>query len=452
MTEILRQKLNDSAVARWSVLAIVSLTMMCGYFLTDAMSPLMTMLEEEMSWTSKEFGIFNWAYCWFNVFLFMLIFGGLILDKMGVRFTGTMACILMVIGCGLKYYAVEYISPLPEAGTILGIRTQVMVACLGYAIFAVGTEICGITVTKVIAKWFAGKEMALAMGSQVAVARLGTALAMIVSPILVKHFSMSTPMFVSLILLCVGLLFYLVFCVMDRKLDAQTQSEGIPADEESFRISDLKIILTNKGFWILALLCLMFYSAVFPFLKYATSLMENKYGMGALAGTLVALVPFGNLIMTPLFGGIYDKKGKGATIMIIGSVLLIAVHLLFAMPLLNHAWFAAFIMVLLGVAFSLVPSAMWPSVPKIIPHKQLGSAYALIFWIQNIGLGFVPLLIGWFLDKYCIISEAGAAVTRYNYTPAMFIFAAFGVVALLLAIMLKREDKKKNYHLEELAQ
>lgn len=452
MTEILRQKLNDSAVARWSVLAIVSLTMMCGYFLTDAMSPLMTMLEEEMSWTSKEFGIFNWAYCWFNVFLFMLIFGGLILDKMGVRFTGTMACILMVIGCGLKYYAVEYISPLPEAGTILGIRTQVMVACLGYAIFAVGTETCGITVTKVIAKWFAGKEMALAMGSQVAVARLGTGLAMIVSPILVKHFSMSTPMFVSLILLCVGLLFYLVFCVMDRKLDAQTQSEGIPADEESFRISDLKIILTNKGFWILALLCLMFYSAVFPFLKYATSLMENKYGMGALAGTLVALVPFGNLIMTPLFGGIYDKKGKGATIMIIGSVLLIAVHLLFAMPLLNHAWFAAFIMILLGVAFSLVPSAMWPSVPKIIPHKQLGSAYALIFWIQNIGLGFVPLLIGWFLDKYCIISEAGAAVTRYNYTPAMFIFAAFGVVALLLAIMLKREDKKKNYHLEELAQ
>ncbi|MBQ7945264.1 MAG: MFS transporter [Bacteroidales bacterium] len=452
MTEILRQKLNDSAVARWSVLAIVSLTMMCGYFLTDAMSPLMTMLEEEMSWTSKEFGIFNWAYCWFNVFLFMLIFGGLILDKMGVRFTGTMACILMVIGCGLKYYAVEYISPLPEAGTILGIRTQVMVACLGYAIFAVGTETCGITVTKVIAKWFAGKEMALAMGSQVAVARLGTALAMIVSPILVKHFSMSTPMFVSLILLCVGLLFYLVFCVMDRKLDAQTQSEGIPADEESFRISDLKIILTNKGFWILALLCLMFYSAVFPFLKYATSLMENKYGMGALAGTLVALVPFGNLIMTPLFGGIYDKKGRGATIMIIGSVLLIAVHLLFAMPLLNYAWFAAFIMILLGVAFSLVPSAMWPSVPKIIPHKQLGSAYALIFWIQNIGLGFVPLLIGWFLDKYCIISEAGAAVTRYNYTPAMFIFAAFGVVALLLAIMLKREDKKKNYHLEELAQ
>lgn len=451
MTELLKQKLNDSAVARWSVLAIVSLTMMCGYFLTDAMSPLMTMLEEEMAWTSKEFGIFNWAYCWFNVFLFMLIFGGLILDKMGVRFTGTMACILMVIGCGLKYYAVEFISPLPEAGTILGIRTQVMVACLGYAIFAVGTETCGITVTKVIAKWFAGKEMALAMGSQVAVARLGTALAMIVSPVLVKHFSMSTPMFVSLILLCIGLLFYLVFCVMDRKLDAQTQSEGIPADEDSFRISDLKLILTNKGFWLLALLCLMFYSAVFPFLKYATSLMENKYGMGALAGTLVALVPFGNLIMTPLFGGIYDKKGKGATIMIIGSVLLIMVHLLFAMPLLNHAWFAAIIMILLGVAFSLVPSAMWPSVPKIIPHKQLGSAYALIFWIQNIGLGFVPLLIGWFLDKYCIISQAEAAVTRYNYTPAMLIFATFGILALILAIMLKREDKKKNYHLEELA-
>ncbi len=452
MTELLKAKLNDSPAVRWGVLTVISLTMMCGYFLTDAMSPLMTMLEEEMSWTSQEFGIFNWAYCWFNVFLFMLIFGGMILDKMGVRFTGTMACLLMVIGCSIKYYAVEFISPLPEAGYILGIRTQVMTASLGYAIFAVGTETCGITVTKVIAKWFAGKEMALAMGTQVAVARLGTALAMIVSPILVKHFSMSTPLFVALIMLCIGLLFFLVFCVMDRKLDAQTQAEHPASSEDVFRVSDLKLILCNKGFWLIALLCLMFYSAVFPFLKYATSLMENKYGMSIdWAGWLVAAVPLGNLIMTPLFGGIYDKKGKGATIMVIGSVLLILVHLLFAMPLLNHPGFAFFIMILLGVAFSLVPSAMWPSVPKIIPHKQLGSAYALIFWIQNIGLGFVPLLIGWVLNRFCIVSEAGAAVTRYNYTPVMLIFACFGVVALCLALMLKREDKKKNYHLEELA-
>jgi MFS family permease len=197
----------------------------------------------------------------------------------------------------------------------------------------------------------------------------------------------------------------------------------------------------------------MFYSAVFPFMKYAASLMENKYGVSTtLAGLIPSLIPFGNLIMTPLFGGIYDKKGKGATIMIIGSLLLILVHVLFALPLLNYWWFAAFIMVILGIAFSLVPSAMWPSVPKIIPQKLVGSAYALIFWVQNIGLGFVPLLIGGILDKYCKVGTRlveGAEVTQYNYTLPMVIFALFGVVALLLAMRLKAVDKKEGYGLEE---
>ncbi|MBQ1178267.1 MAG: MFS transporter, partial [Bacteroidaceae bacterium] len=200
MTKQLQQTLRDSNAARWAALVIVSFTMMWGYFLTDAMSPLMTMLEIEMDWSSSDFGIFNWAYCWFNVFLFMLIFGGMILDKLGVRITGIASCALMVVGAFIKYYAVEYISPTPEAGYIFGIRTQVMIASLGYAIFAVGTENCGITVTKVIAKWFKGKEMALAMGVQVAVARLGTALAMIVSPLIVKRFTMSTPLLFALVL------------------------------------------------------------------------------------------------------------------------------------------------------------------------------------------------------------------------------------------------------------
>ena len=194
-TQLIQKKLNDSKMMRWSVLFIVSFTVMWGYFLTDAMSPLMTMLEEEMQWTSSDFGIFNWAYCWFNVFLFVLIFGGIILDKMGVRFTGVTTCALMIIGAGIKYYAVTHISPLPEAGTIFGLRTQVFVASLGYAIFAMGTEICGITVTKVIAKWFKGKEIALAMGMQVAVARLGTALALVVSPIIVNSSACRLPFF-----------------------------------------------------------------------------------------------------------------------------------------------------------------------------------------------------------------------------------------------------------------
>lgn len=367
MSKIIIKKISESKSSRWIVLIIVSFTMMWGYFLTDALSPLMTMLEKQMGWTSIEFGQFNWAYCWFNVFLFMLIFGGIILDKLGVRFTGIATGILMIIGALIKYYAVTYISPGPEAGTVFGIRTQVFVACLGYAIFAVGTENCGITVTKVITKWFKGKELALAMGVQVAVARLGTAAALVFSPMLVKRFSLSTPLLISAILLCIGLLAYLVYCYMDKQYDIEVAQDRTEPDDV-FRVKDLKLIVTNRGFWLIALLCLMFYSAVFPFMKYAASLMENKYGVStSLAGIIPSLIPFGNLIMTPLFGSIYDKKGKGATIMIIGSLLLILVHVLFALPILNYWWFATFIMILLGVVFSLVPSAMWPSVPKIIP-------------------------------------------------------------------------------------
>ena len=443
---------SESKAARWAALVIVSFTMMWGYFLTDALSPLMTMLEEQMGWTSLEFGQFNWAYCWFNVFLFMLIFGGIVLDKMGVRFTGIVTCVLMLTGALIKYYAVNYISPAPEAGSIFGMRTQVFVACFGYAIFAVGTENCGITVSKVITKWFAGKELALAMGVQVAVARLGTAAALVFSPMIVKHFSLSAPLLFSAVLLCIGLLAYLVFCQMDKRFDAEVAQQQGESDD-IFKVKDLKLIVTNKGFWLLALLCLMFYSAVFPFMKYAASLMENKYGVSTtLAGIIPSLIPFGNLIMTPLFGSIYDKKGRGATIMIIGSLLLILVHVLFALPLMNYWWFAAFIMIVLGVAFSLVPSAMWPSVPKIIPQKLLGSAYALIFWVQNIGLGFVPLFIGFVLDKYCragVRIVNGTEVTQYNYTLPMAIFALFGIVALLLALMLKREDARKGYGLEK---
>ena len=452
MSQTAIKKISESKGARWAALIIVSFTMMWGYFLTDALSPLMTMLEEQMGWTSLEFGQFNWAYCWFNVFLFMLIFGGIILDKMGVRFTGIVTCILMLAGALIKYYAVTQISSGPEAGTVFGMRTQVFVACLGYAIFAVGTENCGITVSKVITKWFAGKELALAMGVQVAVARLGTAAALVFCPMIAKHFSVSAPLLLSAILLCIGFLAYLVFCHMDKKFDsevAQAQTEP----DDVFKVKDLKLIITNRGFWLIALLCLMFYSAVFPFMKYAASLMENKSGVNTtLAGLIPSLIPFGNLIMTPLFGGIYDKKGKGATIMIIGSLLLILVHVLFALPLLNYWWFAAFIMIILGVAFSLVPSAMWPSVPKIIPQKLVGSAYALIFWVQNIGLGFVPLLIGSILNKYCKVGTRlveGAEVTLYSYTLPMIIFALFGIVALLLAMRLKAVDKKAGYGLEE---
>lgn len=444
MTKTLHKKLNDSLLARWSVLIVVSFTMFCGYFIIDVMAPLMDLLQAEFSWTPTEYGIFNMAYGWLNVFLFMLIFSGIILDKLGVRITGLGSCLLMIIGCALKYYAVSR----SFEGEILGLRTQVFLASIGFAIFALGLESASITVTKVIVRWFKGHEVALAMGIQVALARLGTALAMSTAIPMAKHFqSLSAPILLGLVALCIGLISYLVFCVMDRKLDnsvVNTEEEN----KEAFRMKDIRFIITNKGFWLIALLCVLFYSAVFPFLKYATSLMINKYNVAAeLAGNIPALLPFGTILLTPLFGSIYDKRGKGATIMIIGSILLIVVHALFAAPILNVWWFATFLMILLGIAFSLVPSAMWPSVPKIIPENKIGTAYAVIFWVQNIGLSLVPLLIGWVLDKYCTINDNGAI--RYDYTLPMIIFTSFGILAVIIGLLLKKEDKIKKYGLEE---
>ena len=446
MTEKIQRKLSDSKVARWSALAIVAFTMLCGYFLTDVMSPLKPMLEEQLHWSSTDFGFFTSAYGWFNVFFLMLIFGGMILDKMGVRFTGLGSCLLMLGGCALKYAAAAvYIGGGEE---LFGWKAQVIYAAVGYAIFGVGVEIAGITVSKIIVKWFKGKEMALAMGLEMATARIGTMLAMAVTVPYAKYFeSVSAPVLLCLIMLCIGTISYLVYCVMDRKLDASTTVSEADA-EEPFRVSDVFVIIKNKGFWLIALLCVLFYSAVFPFLKYATDLMVNKYHVEQeLAGFIPSLLPLGTLFLTPFFGNLYDRKGKGATIMIIGAVMLIGVHVLFTLPLLNVWWFATLIMIVLGVAFSLVPSAMWPSVPKIIPEKQLGTAYALIFWVQNWGLMGVPALIGWVLDSYCRLDNTNGG-PAYDYTLPMAIFTCFGVVALIVALLLKREDRVKGYGLE----
>jgi len=446
MTKTIYKKLNDNPIARWSVLAIVSITMMCGYFITDVMAPLQSMLEETFDWNGSEYGFFTGAYGYFNVLLLMLIISGIILDKKGMRFAGTLACILMITGCGIKYYAV---SPyFAMEGEFHGMKMQVIVASLGFAIFGVGAETAGITVTKIIARWFKGKEIALAMGLQVATARIGTALALSVSVPIAKHFNhLSTPVLFGLAILCIGLITFLIFCVMDRKLDASIRENEKSATDETFKIEDIGLIIRNKGFWLIACLCVLFYSAVFPFLKFATSLMINKYGVEEdLAGIIPSILPFGTILLTPIFGSIYDKRGKGASIMILGALLLIFVHLMFALPILNYWWFAACVMIVLGIAFSLVPSAMWPSVPKIIPQKQLGSAYAMIFWVQNIGLAGVPLLIGYILSTYC---ETGNPAAPYDYTLPMIIFTCFGVLSLLIAFLLKMEDKKKGYGLEQ---
>lgn len=444
MIEKIHQTLRDSAVARWSALAVVAFTMLCGYFLTDVMAPLKPMLEAELLWSSTDYGLFTSAYGWFNVFLLMLILGGIVLDKMGVRFTGLGACVLMVVGAGVKYYAIS--DMFPAGGEIFGMSSRVVIAGLGYATFGVGVETAGITVSKIIVKWFKGKELALAMGLEMATARLGTTLALTISVPVAEHFhSVSAPILLCFVMLCIGTIAFMVYTVMDRRLEKSIPESDEP--EEGFQLKDIWEIITNKGFWLVALLCVLFYSAVFPFLKYATDLMVNKYSVDPkLAGIIPGLLPIGTIFLTPFFGNLYDRKGKGATIMMIGAIMLICVHGLFALPILNHWLFATVVMITLGIAFSLVPSAMWPSVPKIIPEKQLGTAYALIFWVQNWGLMGVPALIGWILDRYCKLGGEGQPA--YDYTLPMIIFTGFGVLALFVAILLKREDKKKGYGLE----
>ncbi len=451
VTQKIQKKLSDSPAARWTALAIVSFTMMCTYFITDVMASLEVILttpvaEGGLGWTSSDYGFFSGAYGYINVFLLMLFFGGIILDKCGIRFTGTMSCSFMVIGVLLKWYALSHEF---GEGTFMGYHLQAVYAALGFAIFGMGAEITGITVSKVIIKWFTGHEVALAMGLQVATARIGTAVALACSlPMARAAGSVSFPVLVGGACICIGLIAYLVYCVMDKKLDQSAESVA-EEKEEGFQLKDLKLIFTSKGFWLITILCLMFYAGVFPFLKFATKLMIAKYHVEPeIAGLIPAMLPFGTILLTPVFGSLYDRIGKGATLMVIGSVMLTVVHVLFALPLLNVWWFAVIIMVILGIAFSLVPSAMWPSVPKIIPMKQLGSAYAIIFYIQNIGLSMVPLLIGWVIDRYSTIRTPDGTVS-YDYTLPMCIFALFGFVAILIAWGLKREDRVKGYGLEQ---
>lgn len=447
MTEKIVKKLNDSTAMRWTALCMVAFVMLCGYVLSDVMDPLKPLLEKELLWTSSEYGIFTSAYGWFNVFLLMLIFGGMILDRMGVRFTGMASSIVMVVGCAIKYAAIAgYIGNMTD--TILGIHSMVFYASIGFAIFGVGVETAGITVSKIIVKWFKGKEMALAMGMEMATARIGTMLAMLITvPIANAFHSVAAPILLCLILLCIGFISMFIYTFMDRKLDSQLANEE--EAEEPFKVSDIIPIIKNKGFWLIAILCVLFYSAVFPFLKYAADLMVQKYHVSTTwAGSIPSLLPLGTLFLTPLFGYVYDRIGKGASIMILGSLMLIGVHLVFALPFLDNWVIAVVLTVILGIAFSLVPSAMWPSVPKIIPEKQLGTAYSLIFWVQNWGLMGVPLLIGVVLDKFCKHVGPGNVVT-YDYTLPMVIFTGFGVLALIFALMLKAEDKKKHYGLEE---
>ena len=452
MRDQIKETIATRAWARWTVLAIVSFTMMAGYVVAKEMSPLQFMLEKAtddggMGWTSGEFGIFAGSRGFFNVFLLMLFVGGIILDKMGVRFTGILSCVLMLAGSSAVYGAITYTSPdpmwsVPVLGTV---KRQVVLAALGFAFFGIGYEMCGITVSKAIVRWFSGKEMALAMGLQVAMARLGTALALGFSPIIALNWGLPRPILIGVFCVGVGLIAYLYYCTMDRRLDKDkgVETQNLASqDDEKFHFSDMKLTVKNPGFWLITLLCLFYYSALYPFLDFATKLMISKYGVDShLAGLIPAILPFTSIVLTPLFGGWCDKKGRGATMMVIGSVMLTLVLIVFAMPL-KSSWIAVTLMCILGIAFSLLPAALWPAVPKIVPMKQLGTSYSIIYYIQNIGLMLIPVLIGKVLERNTVGDQV-------DYTYSLIIFAIIGLGAIVTASLLLWMDRKRHYGLED---
>ena len=441
-----KEKINNSPFARWTVLIIVATAMMMGYFVNDVMSPLETLLElpkEQggLGWTPSDYGFFSGAGSFINVFLLMLFFSGLILDKMGIRFTGTLACSLMALGTLIKYYAVtaEFGNE-PIAFLDYQLPASAVWASLGFAIFGVGYEMTGISVSKAMVRWFTGHELALAMGIQLAMARLGTAAALSISAPIARHYTLSMPLLISLAFLIIGLLAFLVFCVMDRKLDDSGQTTEDSADntqyEEQFHFSDILVTLRNPGFWLITLFCVLFYSAVSPFLKFSTKLMVMKYGVDPdIAGFFSSIAPFGTILMTPLFGLIYDRYGKGVTLVITGALMLTAVHFGFSLPI-HSSTIAIALMVTLSIGYSLAPAALWPCIPKIIPLKCLGTAYSMIFFIQNFGRAVIPMCVG------------RANETDPTYTTSMLIFGFTALGAAVTAIAMLVIDKKKNYGLQ----
>ena len=531
----IQKTLRDSAGMRWTALLLLALAMFCSYIFMDILSPIKDLMQETRGWDSTAFGTMQGSEVFLNVFAFFLIFAGIILDKMGVRFTMILSAAVMLIGAVIKWYAVSenffgsgletwfnnnlnYIPVFEELGVspfYEGMPASAKFAACGFMIFGCGVEMAGITVSRGIVKWFKGREMALAMGSEMALARLGVATCMIFSPFFARlggYVSVSRSVAFGVVLLCIALIMSLVYFVMDRKLDAQT-GEAEEKDDP-FKISDLGQILTSSGFWLVALLCVLYYSAIFPFQKYAVNMLQCnltlvapdadsfwasesvtivqyiimlfvaatgfasnfqkkasiKYGllgisilalivycyMGFMrqsAESIFAVFPLLAVLITPILGSYVDHKGKAASMLVLGSLLLIACHLTFAfvLPLFKGSAIGgiviAYITILvLGSSFSLVPASLWPSVPKLVDAKVIGSAYALIFWIQNIGLWLFPLLIGKVLDA---TNPGVTDPTKFDYTAPLVMLACLGVAALVLGLVLRIVDKKKGLGLED---
>lgn len=466
MVETFQKKLSDSPAWRWTALVLLASAMFFAYIFVDILSPLQEFLQTQHGWDPIAYGRFAGSEPFLNVFVFFLIFAGIILDKMGVRFTAILSGTVMVVGASINYYALtegfdassikvwfDNNLNLPLAAWNItpfydGMPASAKLSAIGFMIFGCGAEMAGITVSRGIVKWFKGKEMALAMGIEMAIARVGVAVVVIASPAIasIKPINVSRPLAYELLLLIIGLICFIVYGFMDKKLDAQGVEEE---KDDPFKVSDIGKILSLKMFWIVALLCVLYYSAIFPFQKYAINMLQCNLQFSAeQAGLVFFVFPLGAAAVTPFLGNFLDRKGKGATMLILGAMLMIICHLIFAfvVPATQSVVITYAAIILLGISFSLVPAALWPSVPKLIDDKLIGSAYALIFWIQNIGLYAFPMIIG------SVLRSSNPGVTdplKYDYTAPMLVFVSLGVVALILGFLLKALDKKKGYGLEQ---
>lgn len=466
MVETFQKKLSDSPAWRWTALVLLASAMFFAYIFVDILSPLQEFLQTQHGWDPIAYGRFAGSEPFLNVFVFFLIFAGIILDKMGVRFTAILSGAVMVIGASINYYALtegfeasslkvwfDNNLNLPLAAWNVtpfydGMPASAKLSAIGFMIFGCGAEMAGITVSRGIVKWFKGKEMALAMGIEMAIARVGVAVVVIASPAIasIHPIDVSRPVAYELLLLIIGLICFIVYGFMDKKLDAQGVEEE---KDDPFKVSDIGKILSLKMFWIVALLCVLYYSAIFPFQKYAINMLQCNLNFTAeQAGMVFFVFPLGAAAVTPFLGNFLDRKGKGASMLILGAMLMVICHLVFAfvVPATQSVIITYAAIILLGISFSLVPAALWPSVPKLIDDKLIGSAYALIFWIQNIGLYAFPMIIG------SVLRSSNPGVTdplKYNYTVPMLVFASLGVIALILGFLLKALDKKKGYGLEQ---
>ena len=443
----LQESLRDSVLVRWTMLITVGFVLAANYYFYDALSPLKSTLTKEFGFTSTDFGLFVSVYSIPNVFFLMAVLGGIILDKLGIRRTGFMFVAFMAFGALVTAYGASDLYRNDGLGYSFmssfmpGYSPELKMMLLGRFLFGLGAETSIVVISKIIVKWFKGKELALAFGVKLGLARTGSFLAFNLSPVLIEsEQGWTTAIWFAAFLVLSALLVFLIYMMFDLKLDKQVKQEGLLSTSDEFHISDITKLLTNRSFIYVTLLCLTFYSAVFPFLSFSSDFFLNKFNLSIKeSGFISSMLPIGTMIFTPIFGLFVDKIGKAASLMIYGSIILVIVHLTFAFTGLSPY----VMMVILGLAFSLVPASMWPSVAKMVDEKRIGSAYGLMFSVQNLGLWAFPILAGVVLDA---TNPEGAETLDYTYT--MIMFACLGLVGLVFALLLKREDKVSGYGLE----